>query len=164
VAAGDNGALSVEPDGAPEHLLGEVPHNVWLRFYFQLRHSMKDHNTVLLFAKTEAHLNEASGAFEEDPDGFCAVPHNDAHCVAFPQSTAVTAEVKIRVRKRDIYVPISASVRDALAVYGNVDAQHIAPHLKIERLWAANLVPMRIETNSPAILSLPVVAGDRITW
>lgn len=125
---------------------------------------MKDHTTVLLFAKTEAILNEASGAFEEDPDGFCAAPHNDSHCLAFPPSTTVTPLVKVRVHKRDIFVPISATVRDALAAYGNVDPQHVAPHLKLERLWAANLVPMRFETKTPAILSLPVVAGDRITW
>lgn len=166
VAAGNDGTLCLEPDGAPDrkHFLEGVPDNVWLRLYFQLRRSMKDHSDVLLFAKTEARLNEASGAFEEDPDGFCAAPHDDAHCVAFARSTAVTVEVKVRVRKRDIYVPISATVRDALAAYGNVDPQHVAPHLKLERLWAANLVPMRIEAKTPEILSLPVVAGDRITW
>jgi hypothetical protein len=166
VAAGNGGAVSVEPDGTPDrkHFLEGVPDNVWLRLYFQSWHSRKDHTTVLLFAKAEAHLNEASGAFEEDPDGFCAAPHNDAHCVVFPQSTAVTAEVKVRVRKRDIYVPISATVRDALTAYGDVDLQHVAPDLKLERLWAASLVPLRIETKPAAILSLPVVAGDRITW
>ena len=125
---------------------------------------MKDHTTVLLFAKTEAILNEASGAFEEDPGGFCAAPHNDAHCLAFPQSTTVTPEVKVRVHKRDIFVPISATVRDAIAAYGDVDPEHVAPHVKLERLWAASLVPVRFEHKNTAILSLPVVTGDRITW
>ena len=175
---GSGGALSVELEnmavkpvagtasGALERrdLLEGLPKDVWMRLYFQLRRSMRDHSAVLLFAKNEAQLNEASGAFEEDPEAFCAAPHNDAHCLAFPQSTGVTPEVKVHVRKRDVYVPISATVRDAIVAYGEADPRQVAPHLKLQRLWDGCPVPMRFEKKAPVILSLPVVTGDRIGW
>lgn len=145
-------------------LLEALPKNVCLRLYFQLRRSMKDHTTVLLMAKTQGGLNEASGEFEENPDEFCATPHNDAHCLAFPKFTAVTAEVKVYVRKHAVYVPISATVREAVLAYGDADPQTVAPRLKVERSWNSHLVPVRFEEKSSAILSLPVIAGDRITW
>jgi hypothetical protein len=158
VAAAGTGALE------RRDLLEALPKNVCLRLYFQLRHSMKDHSAVLLMAKTLGGLNEASGEFEENPDAFCATPHNDAHCLAFPKFTAVTAEVKVHVRKRDVYVPISANLREAILAYGDVDPQAISPHVKLERLWNARVVPVHFDKKSVAILSLPVVAGDRITW
>jgi hypothetical protein len=145
-------------------LLEALPKNVCLRLYFQLRHSMKDHTTVLLMAKTQGELNEASGKFEENPDDFCAAPHNDAHCLAFPKFTAVTSEVKVYVQKRPVYVPISATVREAVLAYGDADPQTVAPRLKVGRSWNSHLVPVRFDAKSSAILSLPVVAGDRITW
>jgi len=145
-------------------LLEALPKNVCLRLYFQLRHSMKDHTTVMLLAKTQGALNEASGEFEENPDDFCATPHNDAHCLAFPKFTAVTAEVKVWVRKRAVYVPISATIREAVLASGEADPQTVAPDLKLKRRWNSRLVPVRFDEKSSAILSLPVVAGDRITW
>jgi hypothetical protein len=145
-------------------LLEALPKNVCLRLYFQLRHSMKDHTTVLLLAKTQGELNEASGEFEENPDDFCATPHNDAHCLAFPKFTAVTAEVKVWVRKRAVYVPISATIREAVLASGEADPQTVAPDLKLKRRWSSRLVPVRFDEKSSAILSLPVVADDRITW
>jgi hypothetical protein len=178
LAPGPGGDLSVQLDdmsvkpvaaAKPEtlerrDLLEALPKGVCLRLYFQLRHSMKDHTTVLLMAKTQGRLNEASGEFEENPDAFCAAPHNDAHCLVFPKFTAVTAEVKVRVRKRDVYVPISATIRDAILAYGEVDPESVAPHVQLDRPWNSRLVPVHFEKESSAVLSLPVVAGDRITW
>lgn len=148
---------------APDLLAG-LPKHAWFRLYFQLRHSMKDHTTVLLMAKTQGLLNEASGEFEENPDAFCAAPQKKAQCFAFPKYTAATAEVKLHVRKKTVFVPISSTLRDALHAYGDVDAQAVAPHLAIHRLWNSSLVPVRFDRKTTAILSLPVVAGDRITW
>jgi hypothetical protein len=178
LAPGSGGALSVAledmsvkavgqttPDTLERRdLLEALPENVCLRLYFQLRHSMKDHTTVLLMAKTQGLLNEASGEFEENPDQFCSTPHNDAHCLAFPKFTAVTAEVEVYVRKRAVYVPISATVREAIAAQGDADPQAVARHVKVERRWNLRLVPVHAEENSSALLNLPIVAGDRITW
>lgn len=178
LVAEDSGSLSVELDkiavkpvanSNPDALarrdwMEGVPKHAFLRLYFQLRRSMKDHTTVLLLADTQGHLNEASGEFEENPEQFCSEPHNDAHCLAFPKFTAVTAEVKLYLRKRPVYVPVSATVREALTAYGDVDPNAIAPHLRVRRLWSSRLVPVRFDKDSSAILALPVVAGDRISW
>jgi hypothetical protein len=141
-----------------------MPKHVFLRLYFQLHHSMKDHVAVLLLADTQGRLNEASGEFEENPDLFCSEPHNDAHCLAFPNFTAVTAELKVYVRKRAVYVPLSATVGEALTAYGDVDPNAVASHLRLARVWNSRLVPLRFDKRSSAILSLPLVTGDRINW
>jgi hypothetical protein len=175
---GSAGALSVQlekmevkpvANAAPasverRDLLEVLPKDMWLRLYFQLRRSVKDHETYLLMAKSLGRLNEASGEFEEDPDAFCAAPHNDAHCLAFPKFTAVTAEVKVHVQKRDVYVPISATLRDAIAAYGEADPKSVAPDVKVRRRWNSRLVPVEFDTKPARALSLQVVAGDRITW
>jgi hypothetical protein len=142
----------------------DVPKEGFFRLYFQLRHAMKDHNTVLLVSGSEGALNEASGAFEEDPDAYCSATHAGTTCIAFPKFTAVSAEIKVYVKKHAVYVPLSGRVSDALISAGIHDPNSIARKLRVERVWDSRLVPVKFDSESVSLLRLPLVGGDRITF
>lgn len=142
-----------------------VPQNVYLRLYFQLRHSGGDHSIVLLQGASQGQLNEASGAFEEAPGKFCAAPEpSSVRCVTFPRLAAVNAEIKVKLKKKFVYVPLGGTVADALAAYGVDDPKQIARKLKITRLWQLNRVPIKFDRDSTAVLQVVVIGGDRIKW
>lgn len=145
--------------------LKEISGEVYLRLYFQLRHSSASRGMVLLQAPSQGMLNEASGAFEEAPDKFCAAPDPaSARCVVFPKFSTVNAEVKVGVKKKFVYVPLGGTVADALAAYGVGDPKQIAHRLDLTRFWQFKTVPVKFDRDSTAILQLTVIGGDRITW
>jgi hypothetical protein len=124
---------------------------------------MKDHDSVLLASVSEGKLNEASGKFEEKPDEFCAAPDPGTKCIAFPKFTAVNAELRVYVRKREVYLPLSATVADALKAAEVEDPKSVADKLKITRVWDSQRVPVKFG-NPEMALRLPVVGNDRIKY
>jgi hypothetical protein len=144
--------------------LENLPSPSFLRLYFHLRHARKDDNIALLVSASEGKLNEDSGEFEANPDAFCAAPHGVTRCISFPKSSAVNAEIRVYVRKRLLYVPLSDSISDALIQSGIEDPKAVVKNLKIQRSWDERLVPVRFDRNSATILRLPLIAGDRISY
>ncbi len=135
----------------------------FFRLYFQTRESPNDKMQALLVSSSQGKLNIASSEFE-DSDRYCASAHQDVRCVAFPPGTAVNAEIKVHLKKQTIYLPLSATVNDALKAYGADDAKTIAARLRIERIWDYQLVPLQFERQSAAILKMPLMGGDRLSW
>ena len=145
--------------------LKDIPESAYLRLYFQLRHSDGDHPIVLLQARTQGQLNEASGAFEEAPGKFCAAPEPaSVRCITFPKFAAVNAEIEVTVNKKLVYVPLGSTVADALSAYGVDDPKQVSQSLKITRVWQLSRVPVKFDRDSTIALQLAVVGGDRITW
>jgi hypothetical protein len=153
----DSGALK-----STDYLKG-IPPRSMLRLYFQMRHSMKDHDSVLLASGSLGKLNEASGKFEEKPDEFCAAPEAGTKCIAFPKFTAVNAEVRVHVRKQAVYLPLSATVADALRAAGVDDPKSVTDKLKITRVWDSHRVPVKFD-NTAMALRLTIVGEDRIRY
>jgi hypothetical protein len=145
--------------------LKDISGEVYLRLYFQLRHSGGSHDIVLLQAPSQGKLNEASGAFEEAPEKFCVAPDPaSTRCITFPEFTSVSAEIKVGVKKKAVYIPLGGTVADALAAYGVDDPKQVAHSLKITRFWQFRTVPVKFDRDSTAVLQFAVVGGDRITW
>lgn len=145
--------------------LKDVPENVYLRLYFQLRHSGGDHSIVLLQGRAQGQLNEASGAFEEAPGKFCAAPEPaSVRCITFPKLAAVNAEIEVKVKKKFVYVPLGSTVADVLSAYGVDDPKQVSQSLKITRVWQFSRVPVKFDRDSTAALQLAVIGGDRISW
>lgn len=143
--------------------LSSVTKALFLRLYFQLRHAPADHPQVLLVGDSQGEMNEASGEFEQAPDAYCAARHAHARCIVFPPFTAVNAEILVYVRKRPVHVPLSGTVSDALVAAGISDPKTVVGKLKIKRIWNAHSVDLRFDRESPSILDLALIGGDRIS-
>lgn len=145
--------------------LKQVPDNVYLRLYFQLRHPLPGQNAVLLQAPSQGKLNEAAGAFEEAPEKYCATPEQPGvRCILFPKGTALKAEIKVKVKKKMLFVSLGGTVADALAAYGADDPAALSHRLHLTRIWQMRRVPVKFDRDSTAILGFPLIGGDRIGW
>ena len=163
-------SIQVSGQASREHLprtdyLKNVPDDVYLRLYVQLRHPLPGQNIVLLQAPSQGKLNEASGAFEEAPAQYCATPEQPGvRCIIFPSGTSAKAEVQVKVKKKFLFVPLGGTVADALAAYGADDPAHLAHRLKVTRIWQMRRVPVKFDRDSTAILGFALTGGDNISW
>jgi hypothetical protein len=140
-----------------------APQPGFFRLYFQTRESPSDRAQALLASASQGELNLASSEFE-DSAGYCDAPHKGVYCTAFPPGTAVNAEIKVYLKKRAIYLPLSATVDDALKAGGVDDPKAAIAQLSIRRLWDAQLVPLQFSRQSTAVLAMPLIGGDRLRW
>jgi hypothetical protein len=144
--------------------LASIKKPCFLRLYFQLRHAPASHPQVLLVSDGQGELNEASGQFEPVPDAYCAAVHPHARCIVFPQATAVNAEIRVFVRRRAVYVPLSATVSDALVSAGIADPKDKLRKLKIKRVWDGHPVRVTFDRDTTPILGLTLSGDDHITF
>jgi hypothetical protein len=143
--------------------LEKVPPRAYMRLYYQVRRSAKNHSSALLIADSVASLNEASSAFEENQDAFCAAPSPGSRCALFPKHTAVSADIEVFVKKEAIYVPLAAPVSEVLRMAGVADPPGVTSKLHVVRIWDVHPTPVQTK-NADALLALPVIGGDRITY
>jgi hypothetical protein len=167
----ERSAITVQPIGKHSDAdlvhtdyLRSIQKSAFLRLYFQLRHAPASHRQVMLVADSQGELNEASGEFEPVPDEYCAAEHPHARCIEFPQFTAVNAEIRVFVKKKPIYVPLSATVKDAMIAAGMTGPAAKVSKLKIKRYWDGRFVPVAFDPEKTPILSLTVSGDDRITF
>ncbi len=152
-----------ETDLTRTDYLASVTKALFLRLYFQLRHSPADHPQVLLVGDSQGELNEASGEFEQAPDAYCAARHAHSRCIVFPRFTAANVEILVFVRRKPVHVSLSATVSDALVAAGISDPKTVVGKLKIKRIWNSHAVNLRFDRESTSILDLTLIGGDRIS-
>lgn len=79
-------------------------------------------------------------------------------------SSALTAEMRIRVRRKTVYIPVDSTVADALHTAGYRDLQHLLPHLQVWRIYHNTHIPIRWNHPAAGLLTLRLIGGDEIRW
>jgi hypothetical protein len=72
--------------------------------------------------------------------------------------------VRVKVKKKFLFIPIGGTVADALAAYGVDDPERLSHRLKVTRIWQMRRVPVRFDRDSTTILGFPLTGGDYIRW
>lgn len=124
------------------------------RLYYEVVFSRRDHShgSVLLGADSQAEIDGLSAQFSH-PEEVCS--QRSSHCTVFPEACSVSVEMKVIVNGKPESVLWGSTL---------VSIAENPRHLQMKRLFAGQLRPIRIDTNDPKSLLLPLLPGDRITW
>lgn len=127
------------------------------RLFFQARDLDRERKITLIGGATRAELDTAT----QNLESYCG-SKTGARCLAMLPGMVIGAEIPVRVNGQAVYVPIGATVREALPRAGN------ASRIQLERLWRGRMRPVRVATSVPANASLlpgvPLNGGDSILW
>lgn len=108
------------PHNARDH--GLQPQPVDLNFPVQARFlrqlllqsiSSADHPILLLAGADQNAMDYATSVLQRQPSR-CATLSGQAWCHAVPYESALTAEIRIRVHRKTVYVPVDDTVADAI--------------------------------------------------
>ncbi len=125
------------------------------RLFYQVVFTRRDHShgSVLLGADSSSAEIDTLSAQLSHPELVCS--EASTHCIVFPEACSVSVEMKIIVNG----TPESILWGSTLASIAKQPR-----HLELQRLYAGQLRPIRIDANDPKSLLLPLLPGDRITW
>ncbi len=87
------------------------------------------------------------------PETVCYQPF--IHCTVFPEACSVSVEMKIFVNGKATSVIWGSTL-------GNIAKRPY--HLRMKRLYAGQLRPVRLDPNDRKALLLPLLPGDEIIW
>jgi hypothetical protein len=126
----------------------------YYRLYYEIVFARSDHShgSVLLGADSPEELDHLSSDLN-NPESVC---HAGAvHCTVFPEACSVSVEMKILLNGKAETV-----------VWGTILGSLVKdPHyLLLKRLDGTRPTPVRIDSNDPEALLLPLLPGDEITW
>jgi hypothetical protein len=124
------------------------------RLYYEIVFARSDHShgSVLLGADSQAEIDMLSAQLSH-PEAVCS--QTSAHCTVFPEACSVSVEMNVVISRKPTSVVWGSTL-------GSIAKQ--PHHLEMKRLFARELRPVRINTNDPKSLLLPLLPGDQITW
>ena len=117
---------------------------------------------VFLSAREQNKLAQAVPRHGTAPDAFCAsLSISDLTCMVFPKNFGVSPELRIRVNRKDVFVPVGGMVSEALNLPNETDPPST---LRVLRPFHGHLIPIRFDRPSRDILKLVLLPGDQITF
>lgn len=126
------------------------------RLFFHARDLDHERKITLIGGATRQELEAAT----RDLETHCRKP--GAPCLPMMPGMVIGAELPVQVNGQAVYVPIGATVREALPRAGG------ASRVQLERLWRGRMRPVRVASSVPANASLlpgvPLNGGDSIVW
>jgi hypothetical protein len=166
--------LAGKPKDAPRHARrrGLQPQPVDLGFPAQARFlrllllqsiSSADHPILLLAGVDQNAIDHATGVLQRQPSR-CATLSRQSWCHTVPYGSALTAEIRIRVQRKTVYVPVDDTVADAIETAGYPEPQRRLPHLQVRRSFHGRSIPIVGKREKASLLSLQVMGGDEIRW
>jgi hypothetical protein len=91
-----------------------------------------------------------------------AVSTSSVKCIGFPQNFGVSAELRVRVNHKEVFVQLDGIVLDALGLPSL--SVPVPRHLRVTRLFQGRRVPIAFDPTKKDILALTLMPGDEITW
>lgn len=127
------------------------------RLFFLARDLDSVRKITLIGGRSRAALDTATAGL----DAYCG--KRGSPCLAVSPGMVIGAELPVTANGRRIYVPLGATVREALP--GGAKAGQV----RIARYWQGRAVPVRVSVPgggraSQSLLMMPLNGGDSITW
>ena len=118
---------------------------------------------ILLSAPDQMKLAQATSRRQVSAEMFCGsldVP--GVTCAIFPKNFGVSPELRLRVNRKDAYIPVGGMLQEILDLE-NRDSPPPAT-LKIRRPFQGRLISIKFDRSSADILKLVLLPGDQITY
>ena len=140
-----------------------VPASRYMRMVFLTRvASSHDHDVLFLVARTRRELETRYRAIQEDPNE-CFEPDNSRWCRIGPRELALNLYVMVTLNGME--VPVApGTLMSRLLKRARLGRGDKTPRdLQIWRPYGNRLARIEFDRSSPAILSLPLLGGERIS-
>ncbi|MGJ5814202.1 hypothetical protein [Paludibaculum fermentans] len=146
-------------------LLHLPPGATYLRLFFRSWSIREDRRIAVLAAQSQSALEAATGAFNENPEAFCATAAaNGVACVGVPRDTVIGPELLVQTNNRNLYVPVSGSLGDLFRAAGIRDPKTVLATLKISKPYEGKLVPIDLSQAGGGIVTFVFTGGEQVSW
>jgi hypothetical protein len=89
------------------------------------------------------------------------IASSETNCIMFPPLTGVTAEIRVKVNGRDVFVHMGGLVMDAME--DEPEGGALRP-IRVKRLFHKRLAAINVDGNQKDILSLLLMPGDVVSY
>jgi hypothetical protein len=141
----------VARDRALLHLPAEATR---LRYFFRSWSISQDRRIALIAAPSVGALDEATRAFEANPELWCA-QHS---CVDVPKDAVIGPEIQVTANGAPAWVPVGGTLGELLKWSQDMKS------VRVLRPYEGRLVPVEFDPADRGILSLVLIGGEQITW
>ncbi len=132
------------------------------RYFFRAWQVSRDRKMGLLVTSRVETLDGLTRRFEASPETFCSsLKGSDAACITVPNDTTVYPEVRVVVNGKPAYLPVGATLREAL---GKQWKPEDLPRLAVLRPWGGRLVLVDFDRSRQDILRVTLIGGEDIRW
>ena len=148
------------PDGSA---LDVVPASRYIRMVFLTRvASSHDHDVLFLVASTRRELEARYRAIQEDPNA-CIAPDNRGWCRVGPRELALNLYVMVTLNGVEMPVAPGTSMSQLLKGPMGGRVNETPQDLQVWRPYGNGLAKIEFDRSSPAVMSLPLLGGERIS-
>ena len=122
-----------------------------------------DYTAMILGTRSRKQMEEITRALQAHPQSGCATDSNgDASCKPFIGSVTVSAELKVTVNGKEVFVGPQVTLRGVLAAADVARCEDKLKALRIEREFLGRPVKIVFDPTANSILNLVVIGNDRI--
>jgi hypothetical protein len=131
--------------------------------YFRLFYKRDDNGVtaIVISGATREDLDRRTKAVGVDP-GACE--REAGMCLVLPKKVGVNPFLVANVNGKDVTVPLSGTVRSAMAAAGMRAPEGVLAQLTVAKSYAGQPRPVEFDRGSQEILNLKLVGGEKIAW
>ncbi|MGH9377633.1 MAG: hypothetical protein ACRD1I_02425 [Terriglobia bacterium] len=122
-----------------------------------------DYTAMIIGTHSRKQMEEITQALQEHPQSGCAMDLiKNASCKPFIGSVTVSAELKVTVNGKEVFIGPQATLQGALAAAGAARCEDNLKALRVERKFLGRPAKLVFDPPVNSILNLIVVGNDRI--
>lgn len=161
-------ALSAERAIAGKVEITAAPAIDYLRFpaeasFFRLLYKSDDNGVqaIVVAGTTADDLERRTNAVKADA---AACEQAAGMCLALPHRVGVNPFLTVSVNGRAVTLPLQATLGDAIRMSGTKLPETILPTLQVTKPFGDRQARVEFRRDTPAILGLQLLGGERISW
>jgi hypothetical protein len=127
-----------------------------------MKSGQTDFTALVLAASSRTELDRETALLDAGPASCDRLPA--AHCVVIPRRVAINAVTPVIVNGAETLIRWGATLGEAIRAAGVREPPSTTPTLTVFRLYNGRPTPIDFDRTSPAILRLPLMGGEIISW
>ena len=127
-----------------------------------MKSGQTDFTALVLAASSRAELDRETALLDAGAASCDRLPA--AHCVVIPRPVAINAVAPVTINGFETLIRWGANVGEAIRSTGVREPQTVVAQLAVSRSYHGRPTPIDFDRTSPAILRLPLMGGEAISW
>jgi hypothetical protein len=127
-----------------------------------MKSGQTDFTALVLAASSRPELDRETALLDAGPASCDRLPA--AHCVVIPRRVAINAVAPVTINGSETLIRWGATLGEAIRAAGVREPLATTQTLTISRRYNGRPTPVDFDRTSPAILRLPLMGGEIITW
>lgn len=157
------GGVAETADAPSANYLEFPPEAAFYRLFYKFWDEENAAQTIIVMAgSNRAELESLTREVAADPAVCDKSPR--ALCRVMPRRIGLNPMTMVTVNGREIMLPLSATVADAIRAAGERKPESALPQLAVRKLYRGKLAPLEFDRSTPVILRLMLAGGEDISW